>query len=155
MNKKIFCFSFIFLLAPFISGCFPITNAYKSTHLPQASLSWYVYSSDNDAETNIPKKEYQKKIAAYLEAYPKTHPRIAQHMKECEVALGMSEQEVLVMVEPQYVLKGKKKNEKIFKYSNVGGIAPGKFIGEGTKVWVTFTGSKVTDITEVDLMIGY
>ncbi|MDD2751732.1 MAG: hypothetical protein PHN59_01185 [Candidatus Omnitrophica bacterium] len=155
MNKKYLCFVFLVLLASISIGCFPITNAYKSAHITQASLSWYVYLSDNDAESNVPKKEYQKKIAAYLEAYPQTSKEVAEKMKECLVVLGMTEQEVLAMAEPQYVLKGKNKNEKVFKYSNVGKISAGKFIGEGTKIWVTLANGIVTDISQVDLLIGY
>ena len=155
MNKKFFSAIWTVVLIFIASGCFPITNAYKSKHLLQASLSWYVYLSDNDLETNVPKKEYQKRINHYLETHPQTNKETADKMRECWVTLGMTEEEVVTMVEPQYVLKGKKRDQTIFKYSNVGKISPGKFFGEGTKVWVTFTDGVVTDISEVDLVIGY
>ena len=146
---------FLALLVFIACGCFPITNAYKRKHMPEASLSWFVYTSDNDSETNVPKKEFQKKIKVYLEAHQDIKPEIADKMKNCRVGLGMTEEQVLEMVEPQYILKGKNTKEEVFKYSNVGKSEPGKFPGEGTKVWVTLTQGVVTDITEVDLMIGY
>ena len=155
MNKKNLCLGFLVLFTLVGAGCFPITNAYKSKHMQQASLSWYVYLSDSDLETNVPKKEYRQRIDRYLERHPEIGKEVADKMRECWVTLGMTEEQVVTMVEPQYVLKGKKRNQTIFKYSNVGKFAPGKLFGEGTKIWVTFTDGIVTDITEVDLVIGY
>jgi hypothetical protein len=152
---KLYKICFPVVLVFIACGCFPITNAYKRLHMPEASLSWYVYESNNDADTNIPKKEYQKKIGLYLEVHSDIKPEIADKMKACRVGLGMSEEQVLAMVEPQYVLKGKNKKEEVFKYSNIGKFESGKLPGEGNKVWVTLTDGVVTDITEVDLMIGY
>jgi len=123
--------------------------------MTEAPLDWYVYWSEKDSEANRLKTEYQKKIEHYLEVHPETTKEIADKMRNCRVMVGMTEEQILAMVKPHYVLKGRHRNEKIFKYSNVGKFEWSKFIGEGVKVWISLTNGVVTDIREVDLVIGY
>jgi len=135
-----------------ISGC--ITSSTKYPHIGEASLAWYAYGSKNNFEDNTVKEAYQKKIGQYLLLHPQTSKEIADKMRNCRVMLGMTEEQILVMAKPNRILKGWKKNKKVFKYSDVGKFGWTKFIGEGIKIRITLINGVVTDISEIDTILG-
>jgi len=135
-----------------ISGC--ITSSIKSPHIGEASLAWYAYVSKDNFEDKAVKEAYQKKIGEYLLLHPQTSKEAADKMKNCRVILGMTEEQVLVMVKPSQILKGWKRSKKIFKYSDVGKFGWTRFIGEGIKIRITLTNGIVTDISEIDTILG-
>jgi len=153
MNKKQSIVVGIAALLFIISGC--ITSSIKSPHIGEASLAWYAYGSKNNFEDKAVKEAYQKKIGQYLLLHPQTSKEIADKMRNCRVILGMTEEQVLTMVKPNQILKGWKKNKKVFKYSDVGKFGWTKFIGEGVKVRITLINDVVTDIGEIDTTLGY
>ena len=152
MNKKQSIVVGIVALLFIISGC--ITSSFKSPHIGEASLAWYAYGSKNNFEDKAVKEAYQKKIEEYLLLHPQTSKEIADKMKNCRVILGMTEEQILVMVRPNRILKGWKKNKKVFKYSDVGKFGWTKFIGEGVKIRITLINGVVTDISEIDTVLG-
>ena len=136
-----------------MSGC--TTYSTKYPHIGEASLTWYAYGSKNNFEDNTVKGAYQKKIDQYLLLHPQTSKEIADKMRNCRVMLGMTEEQILAMVKPNQILKGWKKNKKVFKYSDVGKFGWSKFIGEGIKIRITLINGVVTDISEIDTTLGY
>ncbi len=152
MNKKRLIAVWAATLVFIMSGC--ITNSIKSPHIGEASLVWYAYGSKNNFEDNTVKEAYQKKIGQYLLLHPQTSKEIADKMRNCRVILGMTEEQILVMVKPNRILKGWSKNKKVFKYSDVGKFGWTKFIGEGIKIRITLINAVVTDISEVDTTLG-
>ncbi len=153
MNKKQSIVVGIVALLFIISGC--ITSSIKSPHIGEASLAWYAYGSKNNFEDKAVKEAYQKKIGQYLLLHPQTSKEIADKMRNCRVILGMTEEQVLTMVKPNQILKGWRKNKKVFKYSDVGKFGWTKFIGEGVKIRITLINGVVTDIGEIDTTLGY
>jgi len=153
MNKKQSIVVGIVALLFIISGC--ITSSIKSPHIGEASLAWYAYGSKNNFEDNTVKEEYQKKIDEYLLLHPQTNKEIADKMRNCRVMLGMTEEQILAMVKPNQILKGWRKNKKIFKYSDVGKFGWSRFIGEGIKIRITLINGVVTNISEIDTTLGY
>lgn len=153
MNKKQLIVAWVATLVFIMSGC--ITKSIKSPHIGEASLVWYAYGSKNNFEDNTVKEAYQKKIDQYLLLHPQTSKEIADKMRNCRVMLGMTEEQILAMVKPNQILKGWKKNKKVFKYSDVGKFGWTKFIGEGVKIRITFINGVVTDISEIDTTLGY
>ena len=153
MNKKQLIVAW--LLAPvfIMSGCMATSTKYP--HIGEASLAWYAYGSKNNLEDNTIKEAYQKKIGQYLQLHPQTSKEIADKMRNCRVILGMTEEQILAMVKPNRILKGWKKNKKVFKYSDVGKFGWTKFIGEGVKIRVTLINGIVKDISEVDTVLGF
>ena len=153
MNKKQLIVAW--LLAPvfIMSGCMATSTKYP--HIGEASLAWYAYGSKNNLEDNTIKEAYQKKIGQYLQLHPQTSKEIADKMRNCRVILGMTEEQILAMVKPNQILKGWKKNKKVFKYSDVGKFGWTKFIGEGVKIRVTLINGIVKDISEVDTVLGF
>ena len=152
MNKKQSIIVGIAALLFIISGC--ITSSIKSPHIGEASLTWYAYGSKNNFQDNTVKEAYQKKIDQYLLLHPQTSKEIADKMRNCRVMLGMTEEQILAMVKPNQILKGWKKNKKVFKYSDVGKFGWSKFIGEGIKIRITLINGVVTNISEVDTILG-
>lgn len=142
----------VIAVALILSGC--LTTSIKSMHIAEASLSWYAFGNGRNFEDNALKEEYQKKIDQYLRLHPQTSPEIAGKMKSCWVILGMSEEQVLLMAKPNRILKGWRRYKKVFKYSDVGKFGWAKFIGEGVKVRITLIKGIVTDINEIDTLLG-
>jgi len=153
MNKKQLIAAWVLASVFIMSGC--ITTSTKYPHIGEASLAWYAYGSKNNLEDNTIKEAYQKKIGQYLLLHPQTSQEIADRMRNCRVMLGMTEEQVLVMVKPNRILKGWKKNKKVFKYSDVGKFGWTKFIGEGVKIRITLINGIVKDISEVDTILGF
>ncbi len=152
MNRKQLIVAWVVASVFIMSGC--ITSSIKSPHIGEASLAWYAYGSKNNFEDNGLKEEYQKKIDHYLLLHPQTSEEIADKMRNCRVILGMTEEQILAMVKPNRILKGWKKTKKVFKYSDVGKFGWTKFIGEGVKIRITLIKGVVTDISEVDTILG-
>ncbi len=152
MNKKQSIVVGIVALLFIISGC--ITSSTKNPHIGEASLAWYAYGSKNNFEDKGLMEAYQKKIDQYLLLHPQTSKEIADKMRNCRVMLGMTEEQILVMVKPNQILKGWKKNKKVFKYSDVGKFGWTKFIGEGIKIRITLINGVVTNISEIDTILG-
>ncbi len=142
----------VIAVALILSGC--LTTSIKNMHVAETSLSWYAFGSGSNFEDNALKEEYQKRIGQYLQLHPQTSPEIAGKMKSCRVILGMSEEQILLMAKPNRILKGWRKNKKVFKYSDVGKFGWAKFIGEGIKVRITLINGIVTDINEIDTLLG-
>ncbi len=151
MNKKQLIVACVVSLVFIISGC--ITYSTKYPHIGEASLVWYAYGSKNKFEDKGLKEEYEKKIDQYLLLHPQTSKKIADKMRNCRVMLGMTEEQVLAMVKPNQISKAGK-YKKIFKYSDVSKFGWSRFIGEGIRVRVTLTNGIVTDISELDTVIG-
>jgi hypothetical protein len=149
LNLKIVC---VLALGFIISGC--TTSSTNYPHIPETTLSWFAHGSKNKFEDTAVKEEYKKKIDKYLELNPQTNKDIADKMRNCRVALGMTEEQVLTMAKPNQILEGWNKNKKVFKYSDVSKFGWSRFIGEGIKVRVTFINGVVTDISELDTIIG-
>ena len=152
MTKKQLIVVWVLALAFIMSGC--ITSSTKYPHIGEASLAWYAYGSKNNFEDNAVKEAYQKKIDQYLLLHPQTSKEIADKMRNCRVMLGMTEEQILAMVKPNQILKGWKKNKKVFKYSDVGKFGWAKFIGEGIKIRITLINGVVTNISEIDTILG-
>jgi len=152
MNKKLLTVAWVLALVFIISGC--ITSSIKSPHIKEASLAWYAYGTPDKSKDNAVKEEYQKKIDQYLLLHPETSKEIADKMRDCRVISGMTDEQVLTMAKPNRILKGWRRNKKVFKYSDVGKFGWTKFIGEGIKIRITFRKGVVTDISEVDTVLG-
>ncbi len=152
MTKKQLIAVWVATLVFIMSGC--ITKSIKSPHIGEASLAWYAYGSKNNFEDKGLKEAYQKKIDQYLLLHQQTSKEIADKMRNCRVMLGMTEEQILAMVKPNQILKGWKKNKKVFKYSDVGKFGWAKFIGEGIKIRITLINGVVTDISEIDTILG-
>ncbi len=144
--KRILALLFVLVSGFIMSGC--VTSSAKYPHIGETSLAWY-------AEYNTVKQDYQKKIDQYLLLHPQTSKEIADKMRNCRAMLGMTEEQILAMVKPSHILKGRRKNKKVFKYSDVGKFGWTKFIGEGIKVRITLINGVVTDISEIDTILGY
>jgi hypothetical protein len=153
MNKKRLGFAGILAIVFIISGC--VTYSTQYPHISEASLSWFAYASKNNFEDAVLKQEYQKKIAQYLLLNPQTNKEIADKMRNCKAMLGMTEEQVLLMAKPNQILKGWSKNKEVFKYSDVGKFGWSKLAGEGIRVSVTLRNGVVTDISELDSIIGH
>jgi hypothetical protein len=152
MENKQLTVAGVIAVAMFLSGC--LTTSTKNMHAVEASLSWYAPGSGRNFEDNAFQEEYQKKINQYLRLHPQTSPEIAGKMKSCRVILGMSEEQVLLMAKPNRILKSWFSNKKLFKYSDVGKFGWTKFIGEGIKVRITLIKGIVTNINEIDTILG-
>ncbi len=152
MNKKQLIAGWVAISVFIMSGC--ITSSIKTPHTGETSLAWYAYGSKNKFEDNAVKEAYQKKIDQYLLLHPQTSKEIADKMKNCRVMLGMTEEQVLAMVKPNHISKGWSKRKKVFKYSDVGKFGWTKFIGEGIKIRITLINGVVTDISEIDTILG-
>lgn len=153
MNKKQLKVSWILILAFIMSGC--ITYSIQYPHISEASLSWFAYGSKNSFEDEALKREYQKRIDQYLLLNPQKNQKIAEKMKDCRVTLGMTEEQVLLMAKPAQILKAWITGKKVFRYSDVGKYGWSKLSGEGIRVRVTFKNGVVTDIGELDTIIGH
>jgi len=153
MAKKQLIAVCVLALGFILSGC--IVKSIKSPHIGEASLAWYAYGSKNNFEEKAVKEAYQKKIDEYLLLHPQTTKEIADKMKNCRVMLGMTEEQVLAMVKPKQILKGWRKNKKVFRYSDVGKFGWTTFVGEGVKIRITLRNGVVTDISEIDTTLGY
>ncbi len=152
MNKKQLTVVCVLTSVFIISGC--ITSSTKSPHIKEASLTWYAYGTPDKSKENAIKEEYQKKIGQYLQLHPETSKEIEEKMKNCRVTLGMTEEQVLTMAKPNRILRGWFGNKKVFKYSDVGKFGWTKFIGEGIKIRITLRKGVVTDISEIDTVLG-
>ncbi|MEK6727950.1 MAG: hypothetical protein AABY28_04695 [Candidatus Omnitrophota bacterium] len=153
MNKKQLIFAWVLAVVFIMSGCMATSTKYP--HIGEASLAWYAYWSKNNLEDNTIKEEYQKKIDQYLLLHPQTSKEVAEKMRNCRVMLDMSEEQVLTMAKPNRILKGWRKNKKVFRYSDVGKFGWTKFIGEGVKIRITLINGIVKDIGEVDTVLGF
>ena len=152
MNKKQLIVAWIAALVFIMSGC--ITKSIKYLHTGEASLAWYAYGSKNNFQDNTVKEAYQKKIDQYLLLHPQTSKEIADKMRNCRVMLGMTEEQILLMAKPNRILRGWKRSKKVFKYSDVGKFGWSRFIGEGIKIRITLINGVVTNISEIDTVLG-
>jgi hypothetical protein len=153
MNMQRLKLAWVLALVFIMSGC--ITYSTQYPHISETSLSWFAYGSKNNFEDNALKQEYQKKIDQYLLITSQTDKKIAEKMKNCKVMLGMTEEQVLLMAKPNQILKGWSRNKKVFKYSDVGKYGWSKLAGEGIRVTITLRNGVVTDISELDTIIGH
>jgi len=151
MHKKQLIVCWIATSLLLICGC--TTYSTKYPHIGEASLVWYAYGSRNNFADKRLEEEYQKKIDRYLLFHPQTSKEIVDKMRKCRVMLGMTEEQLLAMVKPNRISRAGKK-KKIFQYSDVSRFGWTQFIGEGIRVRVTLTNGVVTDISELDTVLG-